>query len=412
MKSKIIKMIASLAILLLAAGCGDSSENTKLLENIELIPVRMSEVKGDLRATYLTLDGKQAFDKRFFDADFFSDGLAKVTTLVDEKYLLYSFINTKGETVFDAPYKNVTGFWNGRAWAEKEDSVVALNTKGEEVFVLDGTPETMFNADGKALVKTKDGNYGIVDKSGKVRLLADTLSVDTSFPIIYANRLVVRNKDYKKGIIDLKGNVIVDFGVYDGISPYDVNGCAIVTVDREFMRIDKDGKKISEFSFSLPRLGEFIGHCDGDLYVYVGHVQIDYYPCNLYHSWRDKSGNEVGELADMTKVAKAATYIGAIFQGFYGGEYAYWGNFRIDRKGNVTEMPFKKAVSPLIGGKVLFAEFLDDEKNEKEGLFSKDGELLNDVVSLPIDIRGFRGDRKEVVEGAPYVDTRLVRRGY
>lgn len=412
MKRRITKMIAPFAVLLLAAGCGNSSENTKLLEDIELIPVRMSEVKGDLRTTYLTLDGKQAFDKRFFDADFFSDGLAKVTTLVDEQYLLYSFINTKGETVFEAPYKNVTGFWNGVAWAKAKDTVIALNTKGEEIFVLDGTPKTMFNANGKALVETKDGNYGIVDKSGAVSLLADTLTVDTSFPIIYANRLVVRNEHYKKGIIDLKGNVIVDFGVYDEIFPYDVNGCAVVTMDSEFMRIDKDGKKISDFSFSLPRLGEFNGHCDGDLYVYVGHVQIDYYPCDLYHSWRDKSGNEVGELADMTKVAKAATYIGAIFQGFYGGEYAYWGNFRIDRKGNVTEMPFKEAVSPLIGGKVLFAKFLDDEKNEKDGLFSKDGELLNDVVSLGIDIRNFARDRKNVGSGAPYVDTELVTRGY
>ncbi|MEY8686861.1 WG repeat-containing protein [Bacteroides sp. AN502(2024)] len=412
MKSKITKMIASFAVLLLAAGCRNSSENTKLLEDIELIPVRMSEVKGDLRTTYVTLDGKQAFDKRFFDADFFSDGLAKVTTLVDEQYLQTSFINTKGETVFDAPYKNVTGFWNGRAWAKKEDSVVALNTKGEEVFVLDGTPKTMFNADGKAMVKTKDGNYGIVDKSGAVSLLADTLTVVTSFPIIYANRLVVRNKHGKEGIIDLRGNVIVDFGVYTNISPYDINGCALVSVDGESIWVDKDGKKLADEEFGISQLGRFHGHCDGDLYVYVGSGQVDYYPCTFYHSWRDKNGKEVGELADLGRVAKEAAYVGGIFQGFYGSEYAYWGNFRIDRKGNVTEMPFKKAVSPLIGGKVLFAKFLDDEKNEKNGLFSKDGELLNDVVSLRIDIRDLGGDRKGVGCGAPYVDTELVTRGY
>lgn len=394
-------VISGLAALLTACGGGNSSTNS--LGDIDLIPVYMKDDNGKTLGTYLTPDGKRAFDKEFFSVDFFSDGLALVKQIVDDKYIQYSFINTKGEKVFDAPEK-VTGFWNGLAWARKEDkTIVALNTKGEEVFVLDGSPRTMFNADGKALVKNKDGVCGVVDKKGAVSLLPDTLVVDTD-PVIYANRLVVRNNNTGlSGVINLKGDVMVDFGVYRAIYPFDVNGCARAETDEGSVWIDKDGKKLSDVEFRLPKIGRFESHCDGDLYLFAGNGQVDYRPCELYHSWRDKNGNEVGQLADLGRVAKAATHVGAIFRGFYGNEYAYWGNFRIDRKGNVMEMPFHKALSPLIGGKVMFAD-LDDGKI---GLFNKEGELLNDEISYIPECVGDM-ERKFVKAGASYINIGLL----
>lgn len=385
-----ILVVAGLAVLQSACSGGNS---TKLLEDIDIVPLRHTGTGGTF--IYFNLNGQQAFEGEFMRAGLFSNGLAKVGKREDKTYSTV-FIDKQGKTVFDVSgYEEVTGFWNNMAWAKKEDgSVVALDTKGKEVFVLEGTPMSMFN-DGKALVKIESDKYGIVNTSGKIT------SIETEFevkkvPVIYADRLLVYDNARGLGVIDLKGNVIVEPGFYGHIEAYDMNGCAVV--QKSDLRgsaqslIDKNGKELIDFEYNYRSL-----KCDGDWYQFAQSVGN-----KVVYGWCDKHGKVKCTLSTQQlreEIGRTSLW------GFLGSDYAFWGSYKIDRKGQLVQLP-AVAHTPLLGGKSIVAG-----DRPRCTLFSKDGQcLIGNEFYMEGDMKNLQ--EEETAKGYPYISTYWVMGDY
>ena len=165
----IIYLIASLFML---ASCGDSGlKQRNLLQEVNLIPV----MKGGRVTTYSYINtaGEEVFMSPFVEgAGLFFDGLAKGKISSREtKGGRWRYINAKGEVVIDASaYREVTDFSEGIAWCETRDRKwVAINTKGEELFVLDGRPMGLFS-EGLAACKNSSDKDVFVDMKGNTVL--------------------------------------------------------------------------------------------------------------------------------------------------------------------------------------------------------------------------------------------------
>lgn len=379
-------ILSGLSILYTACG---GSGNTNFLEDMDIVP--MCHVGSSNTYLYFNINGQQAFEGEFTRADLFSCGLAKVGKHENDTYRTV-FIDKQGKTVFDVSnYREVTGFWDDMAWAKKEDnSVVALNTKGKEVFVLAGTPMSMFN-DGKALVEMESGKYGIVNTKGDISPIETEFEVK-KVPVIYADRLLIYDNARGDGVIDLKGNIIVEPGFYWDVQSFDVNGCAVVGHSRNwFSLIDKNGKELIDSTLKYNIL-----QCDGDWYKFV---QCAGNQCTT--GWCDKHGN-AKMILDNEQIEEERGRTSMI--GFFGSDYAFWGKNRIDRKGQIVKL--QEAVkTPLLGGKSVVAK--SPINGYHVTLFSKDGQCLNNgefymAESLKYLIY------EEYAKGFPYIDTYWV----
>ncbi|SCI33385.1 WG repeat-containing protein [uncultured Bacteroides sp.] len=380
MKTKILIYCATVYVAFFFSACGGSSNSP--LADIDLIPMGNA---------YYTLDGELAFAGEFRDADFFSDGLAKVLMEMCEGY---AFINKKGEKVFDVgECFNITGFWNGVAWKMTQEGYIAIDTSGKELFTTLATPITLFNADGKALVEggTEDGKtrYGVIDRKGNISLFQGDFCIygEKNSRVIHSDRIVVNcNPGGQPAVIDMQGNIIVEPETYSEIGPFDLNGCAIVRKDGMYGIIDRDGKELfmdTEGKYSWIT-------CDGDWYAYCLKGRDGGF------AWGDKKGNvKLGPLEDNLS--------------FRWGKYAFYGSKRYDRSGD-SESTAKQIETPLIGGKVVVAYsndegyFLCDEKGNRLNYdVSVEGLMNSGVDDLIRSVS--RGNGDAIALGFPYVST-------
>lgn len=148
--------------------------------------------------------------------------------LKNEKILI---IDKKGGTVKSMSldkYNPIAFYHNGYAPIAKGDKVVFLDKNGEEAFTnskmeSDGCYEIN---DGKTVFR-RDDRYGLISTDGEVLVRPKYLSLE------YANknRYIACNDDFKFGVIDAKGDVVIDFE-YSGLKQ------TSVVADRYFA---KDG---------------------------------------------------------------------------------------------------------------------------------------------------------------------------
>ena len=359
--------------------CGGRSGAT--LDDIDLIPLEDPDTR---EVSYYDLDGQVAIEKTFQSADFFSDGLAKVT-LGEYGDFRRVFINRQGEEVIDlSSYRAVTGFWNGLAWALREDGVfVALSPDGDEAFTVPGKPISMFNSDQKALIQIDQQTWGIVNGRGRITPIWTEYHIASTCEI-HADRLVVYGLD-GAGVIDLEGNVIVPPGTYDEIElePYDINGYAIGTRRHgNWVLIDRNGQKLIDKYW-------YITSCDGkDWYFFVDRG-------NEQRGWCDPHGTVRLSWPDLPI---------QYWQDFQGGEYAYFHLFMSQVKDNKTEAAIDRhgtvfftdvwVQTPVLGKRVV----LGRKEDHKVYLCSPDGSILNPKAFYePWIMEG-------LAYGRPYVD--------
>ncbi|WP_075343926.1 WG repeat-containing protein [Tenacibaculum agarivorans] len=143
--------------------------------------------------------------KRFFGA--FNDGLTKIYNPKKNKF---GFVNRNGKTVIPEVYKVVNDFSEGLASFKTDDNLYGfINTKGEKVIPAKYSKQPYSFLSGRAKVLSKSGFFGYIDS--KDDLVIDVqYRFATNFYKGYA--LVQKDEMSPVLLIDKNGTVVKEFG--------------------------------------------------------------------------------------------------------------------------------------------------------------------------------------------------------
>ena len=226
MKTKIFKLSLATLFIISLFGCGGDSSDLGIL-----IPAKDSK-NGDYG--FMSLDGKIILD---FDLD-----MKKEPTIMQEGFSIYPvkknkistfhFINTKGE-VTQTQYSDALLFNEGLALVvERMGKLKYINTKFEDVLILENIQEAGYFSNGLAKFKNNDGKWGFIDQTGG-KVIKGQYDYVESFNDGYA---MVKVKDpntrgERRGVINIKGEEIIKLrekysslsSFHDGLAAYKEN---------------------------------------------------------------------------------------------------------------------------------------------------------------------------------------------
>ncbi|WP_430906636.1 WG repeat-containing protein [Maribacter sp. 2-571] len=183
---------------------GKMSEHLYLDENLNVIyKIKESHIKAIQEKSRSILTSEDQKRRLFGSAN---EGFIKH---YDPTTKTFGFINTKGETVIPHAYKAVGDFSEGLAFFRNEENLYGfINNNGETVIPAKYSkqPYSFFND--RARVLSKDGYWGFIN--GKDQLVIDaTYKFATNF---YKNHALVRTDQFSSILlIDTDGNVIHAF---------------------------------------------------------------------------------------------------------------------------------------------------------------------------------------------------------
>ena len=220
-----------------------------------LIPVYDGKKWG-----YIDKKGQYVINPQFSDADWFSDGLARV----ENKDGKYGFIDKKGTYKIPAKYVDATIFNDGLAIVVEECAhPVCINKDGEQVFectTADGV--FCFNEGLAAFYSINDKGerkYGYYDKKGNV-----VINPQFKYAGTFLDGLaVVSNDEDKYGFIDKKGKYVIN-PQFDRCFPF-FDGLAAFKSGDKWGFIDKEGKYVIN-----PQFDDVDNFYNGVAVVYQG----------------------------------------------------------------------------------------------------------------------------------------------
>ncbi|MCL1808026.1 MAG: WG repeat-containing protein [Oscillospiraceae bacterium] len=128
--------------------------------------------------------------------------------------------------------------------AQNPNTALAVN--GIEMILLEENYEIESFSDGVATVYNSSWQCGVIDKAGNLIIPFGLYDGISSFSDGVAAVYTVNDSSYQDGVIDKAGKLIVPFGLYDDIWPFS-NGVAVVYNDGQRGVIDKAGKMIIPF---------------------------------------------------------------------------------------------------------------------------------------------------------------------
>ena len=168
----------------------------RLLEAQPLFPVYKNGLFG-----YIDVHGTLRIPYQFRNADYFSEGMARV----QNEEGLWGFIDKKGNIVATHSFIDAFSFNDGLARIQSKDGLWGFINRNGKLAI----PCSFKNADsfreGMASVQDEEGLYGFIDKNGRP-------VIPCSFSLCgYFNDglAVVRNKDNLYGFIDRNGKMAV-----------------------------------------------------------------------------------------------------------------------------------------------------------------------------------------------------------
>lgn len=192
---------------LLLTACGSSSEGYGTTDDLECIPV----IAEDNRFAYIDVsDGKEKQDVGvgYEQLSMFYDGYARVYK-PDSGWV---FIDKKGEPINKKVYRNATTFSEGVAWVSTKGGPLELiNTDGETVFEFKQAEVAYSYYDGLAIFANAEGKYGVVDKKGNVVMEPRWKNM---IPVIVDGIMFVET-DSGWGMADKEGNMILNGGMHN-----------------------------------------------------------------------------------------------------------------------------------------------------------------------------------------------------
>ena len=227
----------------------------------------------------------------------------------------YGFINLKNEEVIPFIYEYAEDFGdNGLAAVRKDGLYGYIDKEGQEAIPFQFKSADSFSKNGLAVVKDEDGYYGYIDESGSVVIPCVYEYAfgfgDNNLAVIWEN--VGEESDgtgiYKDGLIDDKGEIIVEPLEYDSLYYYDEAKMILaekeINGDYKYGYLDLNGNIVVEIEY------DFTDYYGDNGLISVGYKRegTNQEDPDYYCQYIDKKGNVVIE------VPKNYTYAGAFIK--------------------------------------------------------------------------------------------------
>lgn len=226
-------------------GCIDSS-GQMVIEPCSLAPVEFSEGLASVtlnnnKEGYIDKSGHIAIASQFWDAGYFSEGLARVKVTDEGKY---GYIEKSGQVVIAPQFKNADHFKEGLAVVGMVDEgkYGYINRSGDLIIPPQFNKAHSFNG-GLAYVETA-GRNGFINKAGEMVI---NLKNYTSYRF-YEGLAAVNLEDEEGycingGYINKSGEVIIPF-IFTEVNKFSEGLAAVRTSEGKLGYIDKTGKII------------------------------------------------------------------------------------------------------------------------------------------------------------------------
>lgn len=193
-------------------------------------------IKVDNLYGFINSSGEVVINPIYKNANNFSDGLAKVTSINGESFV----INTMGEIIFKLQSNIYLNYENGFSSFRSGNKFGFINNKGEVVIepkfdlVVSG-----FNKEGFAIIK-ENKRYGTINISGEYIIKPKYLSISKYKEHV----LSVTNVNYKSGVIDKYDKIVIEFK-FESIAEFS-EGLACFSEKDKCGFINKNGEVVIE----------------------------------------------------------------------------------------------------------------------------------------------------------------------
>lgn len=217
-------------------GAGDFHEG---LAAVQIFNTKETPEHDD-RIGYINKNGDVVIPPKFYNASYFSEGLASVYTKGKNGLVSWGFIDKTGKIVIDAQFESAGAFHSGMALVSKWDSeknqnlLGYINKTGKLVVPYQYTYANDFS-EGLAAVNV-DGKWGFIDTTGKV-IISPQFASASDFSEGFASVAIQSKEGWKYGYIDYEGNWIIE-PMYDE-AHYFSEGLASVRLENTWKYINK-----------------------------------------------------------------------------------------------------------------------------------------------------------------------------
>ena len=168
--------------------------------------------------------GKKVISPKFHGVSVFAEGKAAARN--DDGY---GFIDPSGKFIIDPIFDYAYPFENGRAKVYTGAKPYFIDTTGVIIFEHSYIDITSFGVEGCAIATSQSGRKGIINQQGQ--LLIDTLFKDiiptsrdlaivTGMRHPFPEPLDRENWEFEIGLINLNGDVIVPYGIFENINQF------------------------------------------------------------------------------------------------------------------------------------------------------------------------------------------------
>lgn len=310
--------------------------------NIYEADVKLIPAQRDGKWGYINKKGAFVIQPQFSGADYFSEGLARVTDVAGS----VGFINKHGKYIIPSQYKSATIFSDGLAFVVKDcESPVCINKKGKIIFKLPQAELVGCFIDGLAPMVTKDGKgefrLGYVNKRGKI-------VIEPQFTTGYyfcEGLAPVMNNGGKWGFIDKKGRWSIP-PQFNEVHFFN-EGLAPVKIGQKYGYIDKTGKMVIQPQFDKA-------------YIFSnGLAQVE-------NGGKWGFINSKGQFVISQQFANAEGFLFSDFSNVISnGKHGF-----IDKKGKYSIVPQFDGAFPMVDGIAMVSQ------NGKWGIINKKGEMI------------------------------------
>lgn len=380
MKHTLFTLTALLPALMLG-GCGSSPEAgiAKLAKTIDISLVPAEGRSGvESYRYYVNPEGETVHEYQG-NTEFGEGAYLKLGLLHDGLALVKGkgafFIDKEGNVVIDCremygDFEKVKHFSEGIAFIQGKNSFTAINTKGEELFEVDGYVVSPMLG-GYAVYSTCDRHgeeeecLNVINRKGEVVFESSkdehlmriggnfagvwglrSMAHPSQFPVLDGddNLLYILDLDNGKHYLE-NCDVEIPSGYLKG---FDWNNCLVYDVDEKYGLIDSEGKILIEPEY------EYMDY-DGEWYVFVEDDKV---------GWCDKNGKVMIEPQFEYGDRYSARF------GIDKWAYLHNENCFIDRKGEV--------VLELEPGLEALTNFIGDRCLTDKGWINREGEIVGD----------------------------------